>query len=229
MTCCSAPGPVAGVWREIVGVVGDVRQANLDEQPAATLYRPYSQIVEHDMYLMVRIESPRDAARVARDLRARLALTAPGTDWAEVLPLRQILDRSESIKQRRFVLILLGVFAGLALVLAAVGLYGVMSYFVEERRREIGIRVALGASRAVVLREVMSEALRLAVASLIVGAIAAQLLTRLIASMLFGVAATDVATYAAVWLLLTVVTLLATYLPARRAARVDPIRALRES
>jgi ABC-type antimicrobial peptide transport system permease subunit len=181
------------------------------------------------MYLMVRIESARDAARVARDLRARLALAAPGTEWADVVPLRQIIDQSDSIRQRRFVLILLGAFAGLALVLAAVGLYGVMAYFVEERRREIGIRVALGASRAMVLRQVMSEALRLAVMSLIAGAIAAQLLTRLIASMLFGVTATDVATYAVVWLLLTAVTLLATYLPARRAARVDPIGALRES
>ena len=229
MTCCSAPGPVSAVWREIVGVVKDVRQANLDEQPAATLYRPYSQIVEHDMYLMVRIDSAGDAARVGRDLRARLALTAPGTEWADILPLQQIIDGSESIRLRRFVLILLGSFAALALLLAAVGLYGVMAYIVEDRRREIGIRMALGATSPVVLRQVLGEAMRLALTALVVGAVAAQLVTRLISKMLFGVSSMDAVTYLAVWVLLTAVALLATYLPARRAAQVDPILALRES
>jgi putative ABC transport system permease protein len=229
MMCCSAAGPVAGVWREIVGVVEDVRQANLDEQPAATLYRPYSQILEHDMFLMLKIESAADAPRVARDLRARLAMTSPGTEWADVLPLRQVIDQSSSIRLRRFVLILLGIFATVAVLLASIGLYGVMAYFVEERRREIGIRVALGASRSIVLREVMGEAIRLSIAALVIGVIAARLVTRLIATMLFGVTATDVVTYAAVWLLLLSVALLATYLPARRAAGIDPIVVLRES
>jgi predicted permease len=228
MTCCSAAGPVKGVWREIVGVVRDIRQANLDEQPAATLYRPYSQIVEHDMFLMVRIDSANDAPRIARDLRARLALTAPGTEWADVLPLQQIIDGSESIRFRRFVLILLGSFAALAVTLAGVGLYGVMAYFVAERRHEIGIRMALGASGRVVLGHVLGEALRLAAVALVLGAFAAQLLTRLIAAMLFDVSGTDVVTYAAVWTLLALVSLLASYLPARRAAHVDPIVALRE-
>ncbi len=229
MTCCSAAGTVKGVWREIVGVVRDVRQANLDEDPAATLYRPYSQIVEHDMYLMVRIDSASAAGRIAKDVRARLTVAAPGTEWADVLPLQQIIDGSESIRLRRFVLILLGSFAALAVVLAAVGLYGVMAYFVEERRREIGIRVALGASQQVVLRDVLTEALRLALIALAVGVPAAQLLTKSIAAMLFGVNGTDVVTHVAVWTLLVAISLLASYLPARRAARVDPIVALRES
>jgi putative ABC transport system permease protein len=228
MTCCAAAAPVKGVWREIVGVVQDVRQANLEEPLAATLYRPYSQILEHDMFLMVRTESATVAARVARDLHARLALVAPGTEWADILPLQQVIDGSESIRHRRFVLILLGSFVILAVALAAVGLYGVMAYFVAERRREIGIRVALGASAPVVLRNVLIEALRLAAIALVLGAIAAQLLTRLIAAMLFGVSGTDIATYAAVWTFLAGVTLLASYLPARRAAHVDPIIALRE-
>ncbi len=228
MTCCSAAGPVAGVWREIIGVVDDVRQANLDDQPAATLYRPYSQIVEHDMYLMVRIESAKDAARVAQDLRARLTLTAPGTDWADVLPLDRIIAASESIRLRRFVLILLGSFAALALVLAAIGLYGVMAYFVAERRREIAIRIALGATEQGILTNVLAEAIRLVTIALVLGAFAAQILTRLMSTMLFGVSGTDAVTYAAVCTLLVGVSLLATYLPARHAARVDPIIALRE-
>lgn len=229
MTCCAAPVPVKGVWREIVGVVQDVRQANLDEPLAATLYRPYSQIVEHDMYLMVRTDSAEVTARVTRDLHARLALLTPGADWAEILPLQQVIDGSESIRLRRFVLILLGNFVILAVALAAVGLYAVMAYFVAERRREIGIRVALGASAPLVLRNVLVEALRLAVIALVLGAIAAQVLTRLIAAMLFGVTGNDMATYVAVWTFLAGVTLLASYLPARRAAHVDPIVALRES
>jgi predicted lysophospholipase L1 biosynthesis ABC-type transport system permease subunit len=228
MTCCSAAGPVAGVWREIVGVVDDVRQANLDDQPAATLYRPYSQIVEHDMYLMVRIASAKQAPRVAQDLRARLGAAAPGTEWADILPLDRVIAGSESIRLRRFVLILLGSFAALAVTLAAVGLYGVMAYFVAERRREIGIRVALGATRQGIITEVLGEALRLSMMALIIGAFAAQIVTRLLSSMLFGIGSTDVVTYATVGALLTGVSLLASYLPARSAAQVDPIVALRE-
>jgi ABC-type antimicrobial peptide transport system permease subunit len=104
-----------------------------------------------------------------------------------------------------------------------------MAYFVAERRRELAIRLALGAARSALFRQVMGEALRLALASLLLGAIAAYGLTRLIAAMLFGVAAADVMTYLAVWSLLTAVALLATYLPARRAAGVDPLMILRES
>ncbi len=228
MTCCSAAGPVAGVWREIIGVVDDVRQANLDDQPAATLYRPYSQIVEHDMYLMVRIESAKDATRVAQDLRARLTVASPGTEWADVVPLDRVIAGSESIRLRRFVLILLGSFAVLAVVLASIGLYGVMAYFVAERRREIGIRVALGATEQSILTGVLVEALRLAAIALVLGAVAAQILTRLISAMLFGVSGADGITYGVVCTLLVGVTLLASYLPARAAAHVDPIIALRE-
>jgi len=228
MMCCTAASPVTGVWREIVGVVRDIRQSSLEEQPAATLYRPYSQIVEHDMYLMVRMGSANDAARIAKDVSARLALVAPGQEWANVLPLRQVIDGSETIRRRRFVLTLLGFFAAVAVALAAVGLYGLMAYFVAERRREIGIRIALGASQDAVLKHVLNEALRLAAVSLVLGGLSAQLLTKSIAVMLFGVSSTDVLTYASVWTLLAGVVLLASYFPARRAARVDPIVALRE-
>ena len=228
MTCCSTARPSRGVLREIVGVVGNVRQANLDDAPAMTLYRPYTQIVEHDMYLMLRARTAADAARIAPDLRARLLTAVGGTDWWDVRLLRQVIADSDSIRLRRFVLILLGGFAALALVLAAVGLYGVMAYSVAERRREIGIRVALGASRERVLAHVLSDALRLAVAALLVGVPAAMLVSRAIATMLFGISRTDAATYAGVWGLLAAVTLIASYVPARRAAHVDPMAALRD-
>jgi putative ABC transport system permease protein len=229
MRCCSAAGPVKGLWREIVGVAADIRQANLDEAPALTIYRPYSQIVEHDMFLLLRGRTAADAARIAPDLRARLLAAGVGRDWSDARLMRQVIAGSASIRLRRFVLILLGSFAGLALVLAAIGLYGVMAYSVAERRREIGIRVALGATRQHVLRQVLGEALALTGAALVVGVLVTQALTRVIATMLFGVSRTDALTYGTVWLLLAAVALLASYIPARRAARVDPIAALKES
>jgi putative ABC transport system permease protein len=228
MACCAAAGPVENVWREIVGVVADIRQANLDEAPAATIYRPFTQIVEHDMFLMVRARTDRDMPRVAAALPGVLRNVDPGIDWWDVRPMRQVIADSGAIRARRFVVRLLGAFAALALVLAGIGLYGVMAYFVAERRREIAVRVALGATRTIVLTQVLAEAVRLLAIGLVTGAIAAQLLTRFIASLLFGVGASDVPTHLAVFAVLVTVTLLASYLPAHRAARIDPIAALRE-
>ena len=226
--CCAAPGPLAGVTREIVGVAEDVRQANLDEAPALTMYRPYSQIVEHDMYLLLRARTPGDAARIAPELRARLLAAGLGRDWWDVRLLRDVIRDSASIRLRRFVLMLLGAFSGLALLLAAVGVYGVMACAVGERRREIAIRVALGATRQRVLKDVLVEAMRLVMAALVLGGIAAQLVSRAIASMLFGVGRADIVTYASVWIILAGVAASASYLPARRAARLDPLVALKD-
>jgi putative ABC transport system permease protein len=226
--CCSSAGPLRGVQSMIVGVAADVRQANLDAAPAMTIYRPYTQIVEHDMFLLLRARTAADASQIAPDLRERLR-AGLGKDWWDARLLRQVIADSESVRLRRFVLILLGIFAALALVLAAVGLYGVMAFSVAERRREIGIRVALGATSQRVLRQVLGDALRLAGIALVVGVLAAQLVNRLIASMLFGVDRTDALTYGMVWILLAAAALLASYFPARRAARVDPIAALKES
>ncbi|HEU4890118.1 MAG TPA: ABC transporter permease [Vicinamibacterales bacterium] len=228
MACCAAAGPVENVWREIVGVAADIRQANLDEVPAATIYRPFTQIVEHDMFLMVRTRTDRDVARVASLLPGALRSVDPTMDWWDVRPMHQVIAESGAIRGRRFVARLLGGFATLALVLAGVGLYGVMAYFVVERRREIAVRVALGATRAIVLEQVLGEAVRLLAIGLVTGAVAAQFLTRLIASLLFGVGATDVPTHLVVFAVLGTVTVLASYLPARRAASIDPIAALRE-
>jgi putative ABC transport system permease protein len=227
MMCCTTAGGPSEVWREIVGVVGDVRQANLDEPPAVTLYRPYSQMVEHDMYLLVRTRSSSDATRVEANLRSALVAADPSREWSDVRPMHQVIDRSESIRLRRFVLTLLGSFAALALVLAAVGTYGVMAYAVADRTREIGIRVALGASRSVILRQVLGETTKLAMAGLVLGGLAAQAMTRFISSMLFDVSSADVVTYAGVSVLLASVALLASYIPARRAAQIDPMVALR--
>jgi predicted permease len=227
MTCCTTAGPVDGVWREVVGVVADIRQANLDAEPAATLYRPYTQIVEHDMFLMVRARSRADATALAANLGPRLRAIDPNREWTEVQSMRQVFAGSESFRLRRFVLLLLGGFAGMALILATVGLYGVMAYSAAERTREIGIRVALGATPQGVVRQILGEAMSLTVVGLAVGSLAALALTRCISSMLFGVGPTDAATYLGVSFLLAGVALLATYLPARRAARIDPVRALR--
>ena len=119
----------------------------------------------------------------------------PNKDWADVRPMRDVINGSDSIRLRRFVLILLGSFAGLAVLLAAVGTYGVMAYSVADRTREIGIRVALGATRSMVLNQVLSETMKLTLAGLVIGGLAAQVLTRFISSMLFGVSSTDAVTY----------------------------------
>jgi putative ABC transport system permease protein len=225
--CCSAAGPVEGVWREIVGVVADVRQASLEDAPAMTIYRPFTQIVEHDMFLLVRARSAHDTASLAARLPAHLTAMDPGRVWADVRFMQDAIDASAAIRVRRFVLTLLAWFGGLAMLLAAAGISAVMACVVAERTREIGIRVALGASRSHVLGEVFGEALMLAGVALVVGALAAQLATRFIASLLFGVGAMDVVTYAGAALVLVVVTLGATGVPARRAARIDPLVSLR--
>ena len=143
-------------------------------------------------------------------------------------PMHDVINGSESIRLRRFVLILLASFAGLAVLLAAVGTYGVMAYSVADRTREIGIRVALGATRSMVLNQVLSEAMKLTLAGLVIGGLAAQVLTRFISSMLFGVSSTDAVTYLGVSFVLAGVALLASYVPARRATQIDPLVALRQ-
>jgi putative ABC transport system permease protein len=227
MSCCAVPGPVEGVWREVVGVVGDVRQANLDEEPAATLYRPYSQIVEHDMYLMVRARSASDVRRIHAELRSRLVALHPDAGWSEVRLMRDVIRESESVRLRRFVLVLLGGFAGVGLVLAALGTYGATACSVAERTRELGVRIALGATRTTVFKQVLAETLALASGGLAVGALASMAFTRLLSSLLFDVGATDAPTYLGVSLLLGAAALVAGSVPALRAARVDPITVLR--
>jgi predicted lysophospholipase L1 biosynthesis ABC-type transport system permease subunit len=228
MSCCVVAAPVEGVWREIIAVAGDIRQANLDEAPAATIYRPYGQIFEHDMFLLVRARTDRDTGPVAAALAAQLRGVDPSMFWWPVQSMHQSIADSGSVRTRRFVARILSGFSVLALALAAVGLYGVMAYLVIERRREIAVRMALGATPSVLFKQILGEAGRLLLLGLFVGAIAAHWLTKWIASLLFGVTTTDPATHLAVFVVLGTVGFLASYLPARRAAAVDPMVALRE-
>jgi ABC-type antimicrobial peptide transport system permease subunit len=176
------------------------------------------------MTLLVRVSgSPRSVERAAV---AAVRAVDPEQSVSGVMPLTDYL--SESVADRRFLTLLLGFFAALALVLASVGIYGVVAFGVAERRREIGIRTALGARPADVLALFLARALRLSAIGMLAGGVAALGLSRLIASLLFGVGPSDPATFGGVALLLTAVVLAACVIPARRALRVDPNSILRE-
>ena len=161
-------------------------------------------------------------------LRSRLP-PPPADTWTEPRLTRDAISSSESLRRRRFMLILLGAFAALALLLSTVGVYGIVSGSIAERRREIGVRVALGATPRAIVHQVLAETLRLWLVSFPLGAGAAFVLSRYIASLLYGVSAADATTYAGVALFLVVTTMAASYLPARRAARTDPLEALRDA
>ena len=219
---------------EIVGVVGHVKQWGLDsddtESLRAQLYLPYMQLPDAAMQLswngtgvIVRY----DATATAIGDAIRSAIKAISGD--HVMSQTQTMDEiiANSLNARRFSMVLLGIFAAVALGLAVVGIYGVVSYLVGERTNEIGIRIALGADRPDVLRMVLGDGMKMTLVGVGIGFLAALGLTRLMASLLFGVSGTDPLTFICVALLLALVALVACYLPARRAARVDPMVALR--
>ena len=213
-----------GTVRTVVGVVGDVKQYDVSSvEPDPTLYAPHAQIPEPYMALAVRRSSGADA--LVNPILNAIRQVDSEQPVLDVAGMEDLVERS--LSHRRFSMILLTIFAGLALVLATIGVYSVLSYAVGRRVQEIGIRMALGARRRDVLRMVMGEGLRLTVAGLAVGACAAIGLSRLLRGLLFGVRPTDPLTFAAVSLLLGGVALLACFVPARRAARVDPMVALR--
>jgi putative ABC transport system permease protein len=209
--------------REVVGVVGDVKSTVVDTAAAATMYLPYKQATMPWMVFVVRTSS--DPARFIPAVTKAIYSVDREQAVTDVRTMEQVLE--ESLSGRRFNMTLLITFAALALVLAAVGVYGVMNYTVTLRRRELGIRMALGASTADVLRLVLGQGLALTLIGVIAGVAAAYGLTRLMASLLYGVTATDLLTFVSVPAVLIAVGLLASYLPARRAARVDPMIALR--
>ena len=210
--------------REIVGVVADVRRNGLDVDVQPEMYVSYLQSPERRLSLVMRTDA-RDASQLTQAARAEVKAFDPNQIIWRVQTLEQLLGTS--VAPRRFNMMLLGIFAAVALVLAAVGLYGVMSYSVSWRTHEIGIRMALGAKRADVLRMVVRQGMMMTLIGVAIGLAGAFALSRVIAGLLYGVSARDPLTFADVSVVLLGVAMLACLIPARRATRVDPIIALR--
>jgi putative ABC transport system permease protein len=208
---------------EIVGVVADTAGGNLESPPRMAIYSAFAQWTWQQVAIAVRTTgNPRALTKAIATQVAAVDRDLPVTNI-------QTMDDivSAALTQRKETMYLVAGFAALALVLAVIGLYGVMSYSVAQRTAEIGIRQAIGAQRADILRMVMAQGLRLSLAGIVIGAAAAVALTRLISGLLFHTSATDPLTYAAIAVIFLPVALAASYLPAWRAMRVDPLVALR--
>jgi len=218
-----------GPGAEIVGVVADVREVSLRAEPRRTVYQPAAQAATvladalGGMPVFIARTAP-GGGSAERVLRDALRSLDPGLPVPEVLPLSGVV--SESLTRERFGATLLSTFAGLALVLTAFGIYGVLAYTVRRRRQEIGIRMALGAGGPAVSRMVALQGLVPVAVGLMVGAGGSLALSRLVASMVWGVSPTDPATISVVAALLLAVALAASWLPAREAVRTDPVRSL---
>jgi predicted permease len=211
------------IWREVVGVVGHVRHKGLEGESPVQYYLPHRQLSGSGMYVVVRTTT--DPSSLTSAVRGAIQSVDRELPIYRVTTMDQVV--SDSMTQRRFALTLMSIFALVALILAAIGLYGVMAYSVTQRTHEIGIRLALGASRGNVLKMVVGQGLLLALIGVGIGLTAAFGLTRLMAALLFGVSAIDPLIFASLPLLLTGVAAMASWIPGRRATRVDPMIALR--
>jgi putative ABC transport system permease protein len=211
------------IWRQIVGVVADVKDDDPGAGGSTTVYEPYTQMAWSDMNLFLRADG--DVSQMAGTLRNAVAAVDKDQPVAEIATGDELMSRAVAQPQLRT--LLLGLFAGLALVLASLGIYGVMSNAVSQRAHEIGVRMALGAGQGNVLRMVLGQGVKLTLVGIFLGAAGAFALTRLMKSFLFHVRPTDPTTFVAVAIFLFLVALLACYVPARRATRVDPVIALR--
>jgi predicted permease len=229
--CCEEgpKGRMDPIWHEVVGVVGDVRAWGLDRQIQPEFYLPMAQMpprawywIGRTMDLMVRT---RDARFPASELRSTVASIAPGVPIYQLSTVRQKI--SGTLEESHFDTFLLAVFAAIALLLASVGIYGVLSYVVAQHTRQIGIRMALGATPAQVMRDVLGYGLRLTSVGLALGLAGAVAGTRVLSTLLYGVRPLDPLTFVAAPSLLAAVAVAACYIPARRATKVDPMVALR--
>jgi putative ABC transport system permease protein len=208
---------------EIVGVVGDVRPNGLDSAPRLEIYLPYAQSPASLVTWIVRTTG--DPLKELGAIKEKIREGNPTQTFLSIYTMDQLVDRT--ITQRRFNLMLLGSFAGLALIMAAVGLYGLISYTTAQRTREIGVRMALGAQSGDVMKLVVGQGVNLALVGVLIGMGVALAVTRLMRSLLFGVSAIDPLTFVVVAASLTLVALAACWIPARRATKVDPLAALR--
>jgi putative ABC transport system permease protein len=210
-------------WRQVIGVVKDVRQNDFLAPPKLQMYMSYRQLKFLAPNALV-VRTSVDPMSIAMPLRNAVWAVDKDQPVSNIDTMEHIV--AGAVARQRFSMLLLGIFATLALVLATVGIYGVMSYSVAQRTHEIGIRMALGAQRSDVLRLTIGQGLRLVTAGVVIGLVAAVVLTRVMSSLLFGVSATDPMTFVAISVVLMSVALLASYVPALRATKVDPMVAL---
>jgi predicted permease len=210
-------------WMTVIGVVGRIKQDSLDTDSRIALYLSEDQYVGRAMNVVLRTST--DPATLASAVNHELHEIDRDLPMYRVVTMEQRV--AESLSRRRFTTVLLALFAGVALALATIGIYGVMAYLVSQGTREIGIRMALGATQHAVLRLVVRQGMVLALCGVMIGLIAALALSRLISGLLFGVRPSDPFTFAAIALLLCAVAMVASYIPARRAARIDPMISLR--
>jgi putative ABC transport system permease protein len=208
---------------EVVGMAADIKNKGLDQDTQAQLYLPFAQLPWGDMNLLVRTAVAPQSMTSA--VRAQIAMVDPDQPVTKIQTVEELMDGSRS--QPRFTMLLLGVFSATALALAVIGIFGVLSYSVAQRQQEFGIRLALGAERSDILRLVVRQGLMLAIAGIAIGLTASLLLTRLMSSMLYKVGTHDLATFVLTPLAFLCVALFASYLPARRTTKVDPVEALR--
>jgi putative ABC transport system permease protein len=211
-------------WREVIGIVKDVRQNDLIAPPKMQMYLSYRQLKDIAANALV-IRTSIEPMSLAGSVRNAIWSVDKDQTVADINTMDHIV--AGAVARQRFSMVLLGLFAALALLLASVGIYGVMSYSVAQRTREIGIRMALGARRADVLQMTVRQGLKLVGAGMLLGLAAAFLLTRVMATLLYGISATDPMTFIGISVVLLAVALLASYVPALRATKVDPIIALR--
>jgi putative ABC transport system permease protein len=208
---------------EIVGIVGNVKHESLLEEESPTVYMPLPEVVFSFMTFVIRTTG--DPAEMAPAARRVLRAIDPNQPVSAVRTMNEVM--ADTVSRARFNTLLLGIFAGLATLLSAIGIFGVMNYSVTLRTREIGLRIALGAQPGEVLKLILRQGLLLTMIGIAIGLAGALALTRIMSGLLFEVGSTDPATFAAIVLLLAFVSLIACYLPARRATRVDPLIALR--